>query len=158
MSWIVAMCKANQESIAEYNLTRQGYEHYCPRFQQKVPNKPTLIKPLFPRYIFILIDKVWHSIKGTRGISHVLLSDNGPQSIPETVINEIKSREQNGFVNLSVAPKFKPGEQVKTSEGPLAGLLLVYEGMSSNDRVKVLANILGRKVVVTLPENSLAAA
>ncbi len=152
------MCKANQESIAEYNLTRQGYEHYCPRFQQKVPNKPTLIKPLFPRYIFILIDKMWHSIRGTRGISHVLLSDNGPQSIPTSIINEIRSREQNGFINLSAESKFKPGDKVKTDEGPFTGLLLIYEGMSSNDMVKVLASILGRKVVVTLPEKSLAAA
>lgn len=152
------MCRPQQEAIAAVNLSRQGYENYCPKFATKQVNKPTIIRPLFPRYIFILIDQFWSSILGTRGISRVLLGDNGPATLPETVITELKSREQHGLVTLMSPPKFRPGDPVKTDAGPLVGHALVYEGMSSHDRVRVLADLLGRKVIIELPEKSLIAA
>lgn len=158
MGWIVAVCRPNQEAIAEVNLTRQGYLHYCPKIQIKQPNKPTLIRPLFPRYIFIFIEQFWSSIMGTRGISRVLLGDNGPQSLPETIIKDLKRRELHGYVQLTAPPRFTPGEQVKTNEGPLVGIPLIYESMSGSDRVKVLAELLGRKVIVEVPEKNLVAA
>lgn len=152
------MTRPNHEAIAGINLARQGYEYYCPRFATKQANKPTVIRPLFPRYIFILIDQFWSSILGTRGISRILLGDNGPATLPTTVITELKAREQNGLVTLTTPPKFRPGDQVKAVSGPLTGHLLIYEGQSVHDRVRVLAELLGRKVVIELPEKSLIAA
>lgn len=152
------MCRPNHEAIAGINLARQGYEYYCPRYATKQVNKPTVIKPLFPRYIFILIDQFWSSILGTRGISRVLLADNGPATLPATAIEELKSREVHGLVTLTTPPKFHPGDHVKTLTGPLTGHLLIYEGQSVHDRVRVLAELLGRKVVIELPEKSLIAA
>lgn len=158
MAWICALTRPNQEAIAEVNLTRQGYPNYCPKFQTKQVNKPTTIKVLFPRYIFICIDQFWSSILGTRGISRVLLGDNGPSTLPESVIKGLRQRELNGFVQLTAPPRFQPGDPVKCDTGPLTGYPLVYEGMSSQDRVKVLADLLGRKVSIELPEKSLIAA
>jgi transcription antitermination factor NusG len=88
----------------------------------------------------------------------VLLGDNGPQFISEAIIMSIKGREYKGLVELDPAPKFNKGDKVKTDEGPLSGLPLLYEGMSGPDRVKVLVELLGRKVLVTIPEKSLVAA
>lgn len=158
MGWIVALTRPNHEAIAGVNLTRQGYVNYCPVYKKTQGNKPSVIRPLFPRYIFIFIDQIWSSILGTRGISRLLLGDNGPASLPEAVIMELKGREQNGLVCLTVPPKFEPGDRVKTSVGPMAGHLLIYEGQSSHDRVRVLAELLGRKVTIELPEKSLIAA
>lgn len=158
MPWVVAMCRPNHEAIAAVNLSRQGYVNYCPRFATKQVNKPTIIRPLFPRYIFIFIDKFWSSILGTRGISRLLIADNGPATIPTQVIDELKSREVHGLVSLTTPPKFSPGDHVKTDSGPLVGHLLIYEGQSAHDRVRVLAELLGRKVIIELPEKSLIAA
>src|ERR1700692_1239312 len=155
MSWICALTKPNQEAIAGVNLARQGYSHYCPKYKNVQPNKPSTIKVLFPRYIFIFIDQFWSSILGTRGISRVLLANEGPATVPESVIKELRSRELNGLVQLTSPPKFTLGEKVRTDEGPLVGHLLIYEGQSSHDRVKVLADLLGRKVLIELPEKSL---
>lgn len=152
------MCRPQHEAIAEVNLTRQGYPSYCPKFQSKQVNKPTVIKPLFPRYIFIWIDRFWSSIMGTRGISRVLLGDNGPATLPDFVITDLKAREHNGLVSLTQPPKFSPGQRVKTGTGPLVDHLLIYEGQSSHDRVRVLADLLGRKVLIELPEKTLVAA
>lgn len=152
------MTRPNHEAIAAVNLERQGYVNYCPKFAMKQANKPIVIRPLFPRYIFILIDQLWSSILGTRGISRVLLGDNGPATLPTQVIDELKAREIHGLVTLTTPSKFHPGDPVKTLSGPLTGHLLVYEGQSVHDRVRVLAELLGRKVVIELPEKSLIAA
>lgn len=158
MGWIVAMCRPNQEVIAGLNLSRQGYVNYCPRYAKRQANKTTAIKPLFPRYIFIYIEQFWSSILGTRGISRVLLGDNGPAPLHDRIITELQARELGGLVQLIAPPKFQPGERVKTETGPLVGHLLIYEGQSSHDRVKVLAQLLGRACVIELPEKSLIAA
>lgn len=161
-TWAIVLSKPNCEAIAIENLRRQGYGYYWPRFRQLKPDKTFAVKPLFPRYLFVSFDKLWYSIRGTRGVSHVLLGNDGPALVRQAIIDELRSREdKKGFVQLSKElpeDKFAKGQQVKTTEGPLLGLPLIYEGMSSHDRVKVLAEILGRKVVVTVSEKSLVAA
>lgn len=159
MPWIVAHTKPCQELIAELNLKRQGYEYYCPKILDKRPKKSAIIRPLFPRYIFIAIDQVWHSITGTRGIYRVLLGDGSrPQAINSKIIENLKAREENGFVQLTEKPRFIEGDKVKLDDGPMAGHILVYQGMTAKERVKVLADFLGRKVCVEVDPKLLIAA
>lgn len=152
------MTRPNQEAIAEENLQRQGFTPYCPRYQQKRPGKTSVIRPLFPRYIFILIDKLWYAVKGTRGISRVLLNDLGPQILPTPVITELKRHELGGLIQLQAPPRYKKGEKVKCETGPLAGLPLLYEGQSNHDRVWVLTQLMGQMVPCEVEERLLVAA
>lgn len=162
MPWAVVMAKPNCEGMAVVNLQRQGYDVYFPRFRFLSPKKTVVIKPLFPRYLFVSFEKVWYSIRGTRGVSHVLIADEGPATVPATVIDALRAREDlEGFIQLgkrTPIEKFDRGQSVKATEGPLVGLPLIYEGMTAKDRVKVLVEILGRKTLVTVKENSLVAA
>ena len=155
---MLALTKPNQESIATEHLARQGFPSYCPRFKEKKPNKKAVIRPLFPRYLFVEIDQAWYPIRGTRGISHVLLGANGPQLVPYKVIQSLRDREEGGLVSLTPKARFSPGTKVKASSGPLQGLALIYEGMSAHDRVRVLVDLLGRSVVVELEDKLLVAA
>lgn len=159
MVWIVAMTKPNQEAIAVENLQRQGYEPYCPRYQQKRPNKPALTRPLFPRYIFVNIENFWYSIKGTRGVSYVLAGEGGPQKVPDQLIDNLKSREDKlGLISLEPKARFNEGAKVRVGDGPLLGHQLIYEGMTAHERCTVLVALLGRAVRVELPEKTLIAA
>ena len=159
MPYAVIVTKPNHEAIAAINLHRQGFSYYYPRFQHKKPNATTTIKPLFPRYMFVFVGQVWRSLSGTRGVSYLLMGERGPQLVPDSLINNIKAREdKNGLYQLTAPPKFIPGEKVKTEEGPLQGLPLVYVGMAGHDRVKVLVNLLGRAVMATIEEKPLVAA
>ncbi len=159
MAWCVVMTKPNHEAIAAANLGRQGFTYYYPRFLLKRPSTKAVVRPLFPRYMFVFIDQVWRSLGGTRGVSYVLMGEEGPQLVTDTIVKQIRNREdKNGLYQLTAPPKFQPGEAVKTSHGPLAGLPLIYEGMASHDRVKVLANLLGRACVTTIEEKYLNAA
>ena len=157
------MTKPNCENIAVANLTQQGFDCYAPRFRELRPDKTTLIKPLFPRYIFTLIDSLWYCIRGTRGVSYLLMGDNGPAHVPVTAIEDIRAREDGeGFVMLrpkdEFTERFHHGDRVKAIDGPLADKLLIYEGMTGHDRVRVLVSMLGRQVPATINEKSLVAA
>ncbi len=153
------MTKPNSEAIASHNLLRQGFEPYWPRFLLKRPNKPPVIRPLFPRYMFVLIDQAWYSVKGTRGVSTVLLGDDGPCYLSADVIADLKGRENKaGLVQLAPKPKFLNGTAVKTNSGPFAGHPMLYDGMIARDRVKVLVELMGRKVSIEIDEKTLLAA
>lgn len=160
--WSVVMTKPNCENIAVTNLKRQGYDCYFPRFAQETPGKPTVIRPLFPRYIFVIIADRWYSIRGTRGVSYPLLGENGPAIIPEAIINNIKSKENDkGFIILTSKDKlekFSEGDKVKVTEGPFSGIDMIYQGMTSQDRVRVLAEMLGQQVQILIEEKLLTTA
>jgi len=160
-SWVVVMTKPNCEAIAVENLLQQGYGCYFPRFLAIQKGCQFVKRPLFPRYVFTLIDKFWYSIRGTRGVSHLLMADEGPAVIPTKVIEAIRAREgPDGLIVLSKQKspeRFSMGTTVRATEGPLTGLDLIYDGMTTQDRVRVLANLLGRQVSVTLEEKTLVA-
>ncbi len=156
--WVVVVCKPNCENIAVANLRQQGYLTYYPRLKQIQPDKSFRIRPLFPRYIFTYIRERWYSLRSTYGVSYILMNEQGPAIISAGLIDEIKSREENGFVTLNRVETFKLGDPVKTLDGPLAGRLLTYEGLTSRARVKVLISMLGRQCPAVVDEKSLVAA
>lgn len=160
MRYLVAMTKPNHEGIAATHLKRQGYAPYCPKFLHRPPNKPPVVKVLFPRYIFIGVEAFWNSINGTRGISYLLEGSNDcPQFIPTAEIEKLRKREnEQGLVQLAPQPKFEIGSSVKASSGPLMGTPMVYDGMLAHDRVRVLFEMLGQTVSGTIDERLLVAA
>lgn len=161
MPWAVVMTKPNCEAMAEENLKQQGYVVYCPRFKTQGKGLIILKRPLFPRYIFASVEKVWYSIRSTRGVSHLLMSDSGPATIPASEIEAMRSKEDaDGFIVLGKEKyneRFNKGDPVTATEGPLTGLDLIYDGMTAHERVKVLANLLGRQVPVIIEDKVLVA-
>jgi transcriptional antiterminator RfaH len=161
MSWVVVMTKPNCEAMAEENLKQQGYGVYYPRFKTIGRGQVILKRPLFPRYIFACIDKFWYSIRGTRGVSHLLMSDSGPATVHPSTIEGLKAKEdKDGFIVLgkdTPEERFKIGDPVRATEGPLAGLDLIYEGMTSQDRVKILISLFGRQTSGTIEDRVLVA-
>ena len=160
MPWIVAVTKPNHQAVAEVNLSRQGYEPYCPRCLETIGAKKVK-KPLFGPYIFVHYANRWLSLRGTRGIRHVLMNMDGPQLLRDAEIDKLRSMEQDGLVTLPTSspdPTFTPGEAVRATDGNLVGFHLIYDGMSVRDRCFVLTEMLGRKVRVQVNQASLVAA
>jgi transcription antitermination factor NusG len=114
---------------------------------------------LFPRYLFSLIDVSWYPILGTYGVSYVLTGENGPIEVPAAVIDRIKQKEgPDGLICLDKPEvRFKKGDKVRAIDGPLAGRILIYDGMSARDRVRVLINMLGSVVHGSIHEQALVA-
>jgi len=165
LRWCVVQTHVHTENKAAAHLLRQGYEIYLPRYlkrrrhARRVDNVPA---PLFPRYLFVGFDldaARWRSIQSTQGVSHLICHGNEPALLPQSVITELRRREDdNGFIRLDRQPLYAPGDKVRVVDGVFSDSLGLFEGMADRDRVAILLDLLGRKVRVVLDRESVAAA
>jgi len=162
--WYVVQTQPHAEARAQEHLRRQGFTTYLPRLiksRRHARKTERVIRPLFPRYMFILIDSThqgWHSIRSTFGVSSLVGSEDGPTAVREGVIEAIRQREgTDGHIRFD-APKFMRGAAVRVLDGVFASSLGLFESMNDKDRVSVLLDLLGRRVRVVLEAESVAAA
>src|SRR5215210_7146750 len=90
--WYLVYAKPRQESVAQTNLVRQGYETYLPLVRQTVKRqgrRVTVVGPMFPRYLFIRLDTQsdnWAPIRSTLGVvSLVRFGQQAPQ-VPDALV------------------------------------------------------------------------
>jgi transcriptional antiterminator RfaH len=105
-----------------------------------------------------LASQRWRSIHSTVGVSHLVCNGSDPAPLPDAVIDQLRAREEEGFVQLPLRPSFKPGEAVRILDGAFTSCLGLYEGMKDGERIAVLLDLLGRKVRIYLDPESVAAA
>jgi transcriptional antiterminator RfaH len=163
--WYVAQTHVHAESKATLHLVRQGFEVYLPRYvkqRRHARRVETVAAPLFPRYLFVSVDiatQRWHSIRSTIGITRFVSNGNVPAILPQAIIEGLKRREDaNGFVQLELRPRFASGDKVRVLKGAFCDHLGLFEGISGQERVAILLDLLGRKVRVVLDTDSIDAA
>ena len=162
--WYVAFTQPNSEMRAAMHLENQDFPAYVPRFLKRRRSGrrvEAVIAPLFPRYVFLGADlgrQRWRSVNGTIGVSHLVCNGDRPTCVDDRIIASIAVREnEQGLVKL--APQsFTPGQSVRVSCGAFADQLGLYEGVSDQDRVRILLELLGRKVRVTVEADFIVAA
>ena len=121
--------------------------------------KSTIVKKLFPGYIFLRTclfnesgdrnDDVWTFIKGIQGVIGFL--GEPPKEMRESEIDSI--RGQVAETQEKPKPKivFEPGEMVKIVDGPfMSSTGIVEEVDPDRGRLKVLVSIFGGNVPVDL--------
>jgi transcriptional antiterminator RfaH len=158
--WACARLEPNRERLALHCLGLAGYEVYFSRLREhrishgrKIETQPGL----FPGYAFVLIRLQWHAARWTAGVSTLIMNGAGPAHVPDSVIDEIRSRERGGLVELPRRDGFKAGDQVRVVAGPLQGQLGLYAGQRSHERVLVLLSLLGGQQRVELPKDAVEA-
>ena len=78
--------------------------------------------------------------------------------LPPRVIDEIRSRETgDGNVKLFDSERFRSGDAVRVTDGPLLDHTGMFECMDGRERVIILLDILGRESKVGLPQEYVAA-
>src|SRR5215471_5201307 len=107
--WYVVHTQPNYEGRAEVNLQRQGFATYMPRYQRTrrhARKTETVLRPLFPRYLFVALDLArdrWRSIQSTFGVSQLVVAGDEPLPVPHAVIDQIRAREgSDGIVRLGL--------------------------------------------------------
>jgi transcriptional antiterminator RfaH len=162
--WYVVQTQPHAEARAQEHLRRQGFTTYLPKLlksRRHARKTEQVSRPLFPRYMFVLIDHTfqgWHAIRSTFGVSSLVGGESGPMPVRDGVIEALRQREgTDGHVHLD-APKFLRGAAVRVQDGVFASCLGLFENMSGEDRVAVLLDLLGRRVRVVLEAESVAAA
>jgi transcriptional antiterminator RfaH len=163
--WYVVQTHTHAERKAITHLTRQGFSTYLPRYlkhRRHARRVETVIAPLFPRYLFVAIDRMtqrWRCIQSTVGVAHLVCNGEEPAMVPQDVIAELRHREdERGFIRLEVCPRFAPGDRVQVVDGVFSRCFGLFERMSDRERVAILLDLLGRKVRVVLDGGAVAAA
>jgi transcriptional antiterminator RfaH len=163
--WYVVQTQPNAEAKAVLHLERQGFETYLPRFLKRRRHArriETIKAPLFPRYLFLRVDlhsQRWRCIQSTIGVSRLVCSGEAPGAVGDNIVAGLRAREgADGLVHLGPQSRFAAGETVRVIEGALASCLGLYEGMADGARVKILLDLLGRKVRVVIDDLSIVAA
>jgi transcriptional antiterminator RfaH len=163
--WHVVQTHSHCEERAASHLVRQGYSIYLPRYLKRrrhARRLETVSAPLFPRYLFVAIDRMtqrWRAIQSTIGVTRLVCHGDDPAWVAAAVISELRSREdERGYVCLDTRPRFAPGDRVRVVDGAFEACLGLFEGMADRERVAILLDLLGRKVRVILDGDAVAAA
>jgi transcriptional antiterminator RfaH len=163
--WYVVHTQAQGESRADLNLRRQGFVTYLPRYlrsRRHARRTETVVRPLFPRYLFVALDVAcdrWRAVQSTFGVSNLVVIGNDPVPLPDGVVDEIRAREGvQGYVKLGLPAGVRPGSPVRLVDGIFADYLGVLERLADDRRVAVLLNLLGREVRVFVPAASVGTA
>ena len=143
--WFIVSTKPKKEFIIKNNFDRMGIHNYLPLFlQEKKKNKQKIkvVVPLFTGYIFARFDvtEKYNKIRYTRGVKSILGNQQYLFSLSEEKIEDMKSREKDGYVTLVQKPKvFKKGDRVLIDEGDFDGWEgIFYEEMPDKQRAVIM--------------------
>ena len=148
------------EARAESQLQRQGFRTFQPKRDKTVRHARrlrTVEAPLFPRYLFIVLDLAhhqWRKVNGTFGVSRLVMWGDQPHPVPHGVVEAlIAAADARGILQL--CDKLQIGGPVRLMAGPFAEQLAVLDHLDDSGRVRVLLDILGRQVAISTAANNL---
>ena len=160
-SWYLVVTKPQSEFKAQENLSRQGYETYLPLVQTSRRRNGKIVnrtEALFPRYLFIYLDKEtdnWAPIRSTIGVAGLVRFGGMPAVVPENMIANLKNNENEFGLQSFEKKELKQGDKFEIVDGPFEGYKAIYQKMKSTERVSVLLDIVGKNTQVTLSVHEL---
>ena len=146
--WYTLYTKPNAEYQVAAALRGRGIQTYLPEVDSRKGGQGREKEPFFPCYLFVRLDfKVAGSsgVQWTPGLRRIVSFDDQPASMPDEMINLIQRKlgeieDAGGWP----AHSFKPGDTVRITDGPLQGVLAIFEGPTTPARrVRVLLTMLG---------------
>ena len=164
-AWFAVYTRPRAEAMAQEHLRHQGYEVYLPRHVKRrrhARRTDFVLAPLFPRYLFVAIDKLhqrWRPILSTVGVCDLVRQGERPAEVPAKLVEELRLRERDGaFDHRAKIRGLRQGDPVRVATGPFAELIGRFHGMADTERVFVLFDLLGRQVKTRLSSEVIAPA
>ena len=96
ITWYAVYTRPHGETAALENLLRQGYCAYLPRYKTRVRHARRLqsvLRPLFPRYLFAGIDRSsmpWRPILSTIGVTDVVRAGDEPHLVATDIVTTLQ--------------------------------------------------------------------
>src|SRR5215471_10526732 len=160
MYWACAQLEPQRERLAVYCLGLAGYQIYRPllREQRRSHGRKILVTPpLFPGYLFLWVVRGWWDARWSPGVIRLIMDGEHPAHVPGAIIDEIRSRERNGFVELPKVRGLVPGMRVRVISGPLSERIGMLAALRPHERVLVLLQLLGGQQRVELARGAVEA-
>ncbi len=160
-AWYLIFSKPQRERIAKENLERQNYHVYLPlvRHRKRVGGRyRTLVEPMFPRYMFILLDDTnddWGPIRSTIGVANLVRFGMVPARLPDTLVHLMRKREDTEGIQHLPEQELKPGDSVRIVEGVMAGYEAIYKSSTGSERVILLLEIAEKSAQITLSQDDI---
>ena len=160
-AWYLIYSKPKGENLAKEHLDRQGYQTYMPLvpvIRRRRGKAIRVIEPMFPRYLFInLSDETddWRPIRSTIGVSSLVKFGQVPVSIPDSLINELKSRENEEGIQQLPEKSYSGGEKVRIVEGPFQDYEAIYQCNTGKQRVSLLLKIAEHAVEIRIQKDQI---
>ena len=152
--WFVLNTKPKKESIVERLFQEGGILFYLPKYLKD--GRPA---PFFPGYGFINFDfpGQFNIVRYTRGVKTLVGDSHCPIPVSQTLIVQIKAREQDGYVQLSEAyEETHLGDRVEIVEGPLKGIRGIFcRELKDKDRVAILLEYISYQAQVMIEKYKL---
>ena len=137
--WYVLNTRPKKEIQVEKLFLSGGIDVYNPKYL-----RDGRAYPFFAGYTFIKFEfpKDYRLVCYTRGVKRVVGNREGPIKIMEEIIDQLKSREINGYIELEKYGREPDlGDEIEVMEGPLKGLRGIFKkDLSEKDRVLILLN------------------
>jgi transcriptional antiterminator RfaH len=153
ITWYAAYTQPHAEMKAVAHLARQGYITYLPRCRRwcrHARKRSLVLRPLFPRYLFVGLDPLRQGcrpIRSTVGVIGLVSSGDLPVVVASEIVESIRQREAEGAFDLSApAQRLRSGDLVRVTEGPFENMLGRLLALADDQRVYVLLELLGRSV------------
>ena len=161
--WFLVHTHPKGERKADWHLGAQGFRTYLPQFRKTIRHARqlrTVQAPLFPRYLFVILDlgrDRWLSVRSTIGVSRLLTYQDGrPIPVPDGVVESLIGHCDGNLTRLDTG--LVKGQHVRILSGPFADLVGTLERLDGAGRVQVLLEMMGTSVPVTLHRSALSPA
>jgi transcriptional antiterminator RfaH len=161
--WFLVHTLPKSEGRAELRLNAQGFRCYTPLFEKTIRHARklrTVRAPLFPRYLFVILDLTrdsWSPIRGTIGVSRLFTTYDGrPVPVPVGIVESLIERSDGQVTRLD--SNLVRGQRVIILSGPFANFAGTLARLDDAGRVQVLLEMMGTEVPVTLCRSALAPA
>jgi transcriptional antiterminator RfaH len=127
--WACVYTHPQAELWAEANLRRSGYTTFLPTHlvRQRDRVLPSLlhsvIRPLFPRYLFLLFDHraaSWSPIRATPGVADLIRTGSDIHYAPEAAVEALRAGEALRRCQAAETTQWAPGVPCSLATGPFA--------------------------------------
>ncbi len=145
--WFAIQAKPGAEEVARHTLQTLDLEVLLPRVRRpgRGRRSTTLVRPLFPGYLFgrFCVRQHLHAVRYSRGVVRVVGTRTQPVPVDEDVIVLCRDRmDAEGWVELQ-EPGFRKGDRIRIESGPFAGFEGVFEReLDDASRVMILLEAL----------------
>jgi transcription antitermination factor NusG len=160
--WFVARVHPSRENSALYNLDRLGFRSFAPRVTRTIRHarkSRTVLAPLFPGYVFIILDLSrdrWRAVNSTYGVVALIMGAEQPMPVPSGIVEALVMSENSGVVwsdnDLEI------GQKVRILSGPFTDALCRLVHLDDKGRVRVLLELMGTEVTAKLDRAQVAPA
>ena len=161
--WYLVHALPKSEVKARFHLEAQGFRVFLPQVQKTVRHARqlrTVCSPLFPRYLFVLLDLSrdrWLSVRSTVGVASLFTHQDGrPAPVPVGIVEALLERTEGNFVRLD--SELTPGQRVRLLSGPMTDLVGRVERLDDSGRVRILLRLMGAEIPVSVYRSTVAPA